>query len=129
MRIKQITVALVALAIFALPVVAFANTYQFVDNNDNLQSMTADSSTEALNTAPNLGVHSGVMLVSGGTGGAVLGSSFTSENSGDNYYQFVDSNGNIQGIYADSFAEALANANNLGLHSGVALYSGGELLE
>jgi len=67
MNIKQITTTLVALAILAIPAVTFANIYQYIDSGGNVQSIQANSPSEALATAPNLGLHSGVILVTNNT--------------------------------------------------------------
>jgi hypothetical protein len=66
MNIKKLTTALVALALFVLPVVSLANTYQYADTAGRLQTVEANSSTEALVKAPNIGSHSGVMLLTSG---------------------------------------------------------------
>ena len=112
-----------AIAMIALPAVSFASTYQFIDTSGNLQSMEAANSSIALNTAYQLGVHSGVVLVDeGGIGGLVLPSDDPSTNSGnDNYYQFIDTSGNIKGLWASSPSVALNTAYQLGIHSGVVL--------
>ena len=113
MKIKKITTILVALAVLAIPVVSFANTYQYVDSRGQLQSIEANSSSEALMTAYNIGIHSGVMLVSSqGIGGGDYTGSF---------YQFVDMSGNIQSMDATNSSTALTTAYNIGTHSGVIL--------
>jgi len=123
MKRKYIIPGLMAIAILALPAVSLANTYQFVDTSGTLQSMEADTSAIALNTAYQLGVHSGVMLVSeGGIGGLVLPDNYPSTNPGSgNYYQFIDTSGNLQGLWAANSSIALATAYQLGVHSGVVL--------
>jgi len=112
-----------AIAIFALPAASLANTYHFVDTSGDLQSINADSSNRALATAPELGVHSGVVLISeGGIGGAALPDDNTStHSSSDNYYQFINTSGDIQGLWASSPSIALNTAYQLGIHSGVVL--------
>lgn len=123
MKGKYIIPSLIAIAMFALPAVSLANTYQFVDTSSELQSMGADSFAMALATAPELGVHSGVILVNeGGIGGLVLSADYSSDNSGsDNYYQFIDTSGNLQGLWAPNSSVALNTAYQLGVHSGVIL--------
>ncbi|PIR98399.1 MAG: hypothetical protein COT88_01855 [Candidatus Colwellbacteria bacterium CG10_big_fil_rev_8_21_14_0_10_41_28] len=131
MKRKYIIPGLMAIALFALPAVSLANTYQFVDTSGDLQSMEAANSSIALNTAPELGVHSGVILVEeGGIGGLVLPDDNPPANSGsDNYYQFVDTSGDIQGVWAASPSEALNTAHELGIHSGVILVDGTILVD
>lgn len=62
---KKITTASIALAISLLPVIAFASTYQYIDRNGTLRSVEANSPTQALAIAPNIALHSGVMLIAG----------------------------------------------------------------
>lgn len=123
MKIKQITTILAALAIFALPVASYANTYQYVDSVGQLQSTQANSPGQAIATANNIGLHSGVMLVGvdgiGGIGGNDAPP--TTTNTEGSFYQFVDANNNIQSMNAISPEVALATAYNIGLHSGVVL--------
>lgn len=45
------------------PVNTSTTFYQYIDINGNVRSINASNATVALNTAPNLGVHSGVILV------------------------------------------------------------------
>lgn len=126
MKRKYIISGLMAITILAVPAVSLANTYQFIDTSGTLQNMEADTSAIALGTAPELAVHSGVMLAGeDGIGGLVLSAnypSYPSVNSGsDNYYLFVDTSGNLQGLWAANSSEALATAYQLGIHSGVVL--------
>jgi hypothetical protein len=122
MKINKITATLAVLTMLVLPTVSFANTYLYVDSGGRLQSMQANSSTEALATAPNIKFNSGVMLVSAGEFIGGIGGSFESPvNLSGTFYQFVDVNGNIQSINAGSSAEALANAVNIAPNSGVIL--------
>ncbi|MEX0910436.1 MAG: hypothetical protein WDZ73_01640 [Candidatus Paceibacterota bacterium] len=124
MKIKQIATSLAVLTVFILPTLVFANTYQYVDSNGNLQEVQANSSTEALATAINRAVHSGVMLV--GTGGVITNSNYNfsvsnTTNTSGSFYQFVDTSGNIQSINAASAEIALATAVNRHVNSGVIL--------
>lgn len=72
MNTKRIVVTLVALAVLVVPVVSSANTYQYIDTSGQLQYVQADNSSQALASAYNIGIHSGVMLYSSnwGIGGA-----------------------------------------------------------
>ncbi|MDO8601820.1 MAG: hypothetical protein Q7R62_01660 [bacterium] len=122
MKIKNTIMALAGLAIMASPVMAFASTYQFVDSSGRLQSVIASNPTEAFATARNIGFSSGVMLVSAGNTGVVLGSYYDATASGNNnYYQFVDISGNLRGVWASNPTEAFALAQKIGIHSGVML--------
>jgi len=107
------------LAVLGLPAVSLANTYQYVDSGGVLRSMQANSAVQALATAPNIGLHSGVVLVTiGGTG---TGGSYESVTTGNTFYQFIDRNGKIQSVNAASASIALASAPNIAPNSGVIL--------
>jgi hypothetical protein len=122
MKIKQITTTLMALAILALPAISTANTYQYIDSGGRLQSTQSNSPNEALATAHNIGLHSGVVLLSvGGVGGVGGNYEFPITNTSGSFYQFVDTNGNIQNMNAINSMTALDTAYNIGLHSGVVL--------
>ncbi|MEY2640862.1 MAG: hypothetical protein RL150_255 [Candidatus Parcubacteria bacterium] len=97
---------------------AEASTYEFINSSNQRTSVVANSSAEALRTAYNLGVHSGVMLVRGDTsiaGGQV------SMGQGAHVYEFINTSGQRTSVMANSLAEALRTAYNLGVHSGVML--------
>lgn len=55
--------ALALAALTALPAASFAATYAFVNTDGEVRTMEASTATQALTTAPNLHVHSGVMLL------------------------------------------------------------------
>jgi len=95
-----------------------AATYQYVNTQGQLESISADSATEALRTASNLGSHSGVMLVSNVTVQVVT---TTSNGSNSNWYMYVNDSGVVITLSANSPAEAFAKAVNLATHSGVML--------
>ena len=50
-------------AVVALPGVSFAQTYAYVNTSGDVSSVEADTASQALVTAPSIGVHSGVMLI------------------------------------------------------------------
>ena len=119
MKTKRITTTLVALAVLVLPAVSSASTYQYIDTAGRIQSTQANSSTEALATAYNIGLHSGVVLVNvNGIGGSYES---PTTNIGGSFYQFVDIYGNVQSMNAVSSTVALATAYNIGSNSGVVL--------
>ena len=61
---KKVLLSAFALAaVIAAPVAALAATYAFVNTSGEVRTMDATSAAQALSTAPNLGVHSGVMLI------------------------------------------------------------------
>lgn len=128
---KKITTAFVALAISILPAIAFASTYQYVDNSGNLRTVEANSPTQALATAPNIASHSGVMLASQGivAGATVVvvptGTTITTvtptNTAGLFHYQYVNTSGNLQSVWANNSAVAIALAANIAYNSGVML--------
>jgi hypothetical protein len=116
MKIKNFLKGFMVMTVLVLPGISMANTYQFIDTGGSLQSVQADNSSTALNTAYQLGIHGGVMLT--GMGNLFLPTSVNNTGTG-NYYQFVDTNGNLQGVWAANSLEELATAYRLGIHSGV----------
>ncbi len=50
-------------ATVALPGISFAQTYAYVNTSGDVSSVDAASADAALMTAPNIGVHSGVMMI------------------------------------------------------------------
>lgn len=112
----NILTGFMALALVILPTVSFANTYKFVDTSGNLQSVEANSATEALATAHPLALHSGVWLVEKTDSNTVIP---TQTNGSGNYYLFVNTSGNLQGVWAPNASVALATAHPLAPHSGV----------
>lgn len=55
--------ALAVASIIAVPAITLAATYQYVDTSGNLRTETAPDASSALAGAPDIAVHSGVMLV------------------------------------------------------------------
>lgn len=49
--------------LMGIPTVSFAANYAYVNHAGEVNMIIADSPTEALNTAPGIGVHSGVMIL------------------------------------------------------------------
>jgi hypothetical protein len=64
---KIITATLGLAAVLALPAAAFAQTatytYEYVNTSGAIASITAPDATTALNNAPNLALHSGVIYI------------------------------------------------------------------
>lgn len=50
-------------AIMAVPSVSFAANYAYVNHMGEVNMVSADSPMEAINTAPSIGIHSGVMIL------------------------------------------------------------------
>lgn len=114
---KKLIMTSVVMAIMAtVPMLSFAATYQYVDTNGSLSAVDANSPTQAL-TVSNIAPTSGVMLVSDSL-------SFTSfVPAGTNTYQYVDTNGNVSAVNADSPTQALT-VSNIAPTSGVMLITG-----
>lgn len=106
------------MGLLLLPGVSMANTYHFIDTSDNLQSMNANSSSIALDTAYQLGMHSGVRLIKDGQ---TVPSTPVDATGTGNYYHFIDTSGDLQGMWAVNSTVALDTAHQLGITSGVRL--------
>lgn len=105
-----------AIALLALPAITVAKTYQFIDTSGNIQSIEANTPQEAIDTAYKLGIHSGVILVDNNSPDL---SSPTNTNGSDSYYNFIDTSGNLQGLWAANSSDAIDEAYQRGIHSGV----------
>lgn len=118
MKIKYILNGFMFMALLLLPAISMANTYHFIDTSGNRQSMEASNSAVALATAHQLGIHSGVMMMEKGDSVVVI--PIVTPGSG-NYYHFIDTSGNLKGMWAVNSSVALDTAYQLGIHSGVML--------
>ncbi len=72
MKILALSAATVA-GVLALPAASFAATYAYVNTSGEVMSVEATSANQALMTAPNLAVHSGVMIIDSTDDTAVVG--------------------------------------------------------
>lgn len=61
--------------VMALPSLASAATYAYVNKSGEVSTITADSATSALMTAPNMDTHSGVMLLTSQLDFGIVGDS------------------------------------------------------
>lgn len=120
MKVTQTVTALMLLTVVVLPTVSLASTYQYVDNAGKIQSVEANSSSQALAIAPNIAPHSGVILGKIANTGTTYDPGTTTNTSGS-FYQYVDVNGNVQSVNAPNASTALATAPNISPHSGVIL--------
>lgn len=116
---KKILLAI--LCTFGIPAVSFAAAYQYVTTSGTLQTVSASSPTEALAIAPNIDSHSGVILLDGSTVPLQFVPNIPAQTSGTHLYQYVDINGSLRTVVADSPAQALMFATNIDPHSGVIL--------
>ncbi len=64
------TAAIVALG---FPAISQAALYAYVDNTGDVKAVTANDWTTAINTAPNIYAHSGVILLSTGGDQGIIG--------------------------------------------------------
>lgn len=60
-------------AFIALPAFAFAATYAYVDNIGDVKTITADDWQTAIAIAPNIYIHSGVLLLDSAADYEVVG--------------------------------------------------------
>ncbi|MDB5245263.1 MAG: hypothetical protein JWN90_368 [Parcubacteria group bacterium] len=58
-------------AVIALPSMSYAATYAYVNSSGEVAAVTADTAAQALATAPNMDIHSGVMLLSNPNDGII----------------------------------------------------------
>ncbi len=61
--ILKIATAALLIAPFGMAAIAHAATYAYVNSSGNVSTVTASGWQTALATAPNIGLHSGVMLL------------------------------------------------------------------
>lgn len=62
-RLAEIAAIIIALAVVALPAIASAANYAYVDQVGNVRSITSDTWQTAIATAPNIHINSGVVLL------------------------------------------------------------------
>jgi hypothetical protein len=91
-----------SLGFFGASAVLADTTYYYVTANEEIATVTADSSTMALNTAPNIKYNSGVIAADGlfGQGGDYV-------TADSDTYLYVDASGNIDTESAASASAAL----------------------
>jgi hypothetical protein len=118
MNTKQIPAVLLLLGVLLLPTISFAGNYQYIDTTGSLRSIEATNATIAINTAPSIAYNSGVRLV---TSNDTIPYNTPVTNASRNFYQYIDTSGNIRSINASSASIALASASNIATHSGVIL--------
>jgi predicted small integral membrane protein len=66
-----------ALAVLGNPEFSYASTYAYVNHVGEVRSVDAATPQNAINTAPSIGVHSGVMLLNTFTGNDIIGDQVT----------------------------------------------------
>lgn len=109
-----------AFALVLIPTISFANTYKFVDTNGNLRNIEANSASIALATAYPIAYNSGVWLVDKNSSDTSAPTTTPTQPAGyGNFYLFVNTSGNLQGIWAPNASVALTTAHPLAPHSGV----------
>lgn len=76
--------------------------------------------SQALATAHPLALHSGVWLVDKNGFKPTVSATITTQTTGSgNYYLYINTSGDIKGVWAPNASVALATAYQLALHSGV----------
>lgn len=70
--------AIVALALLSLPGFASAASYAYVDATGEVRMVTADTWMKAIAVAPNIHVHSGVLLLNDASDFTIIGDTVTS---------------------------------------------------
>ncbi len=109
-----------------LPVATFAASYQYIDTGGTVRTVSAESSSEAVQLATNIDPHSGIMPASGSlsSGDNVVVTPTPTASDGTQLYHYIDRNGVVQDVRARSAAEAMSLAVNMDSHSGVKLDMG-----
>ncbi len=119
MMVRNLSTSITAIAFVALflgTTVSAQQAYQYVNTSGNVQTIIAESPTQAILLAENRTSASGVILLGGVGGGDPINP--LGEN-GAYFYQFVNTSGNIGSMNASSPTEALNTALNLAQYSGV----------
>ena len=135
--LKSIAVATLALAIFAsIAVAVFAQeSYLYVNTDENLKSVAAETPTEAIEKPADIKSDSGVILSASFDAlseGSVLGINDTAEpidlapmqvvqNTSQELYAFVNTEGGMSYITSEDPTTALDEADNIKSDSGVLL--------
>ncbi len=115
--ILMIGLALALVVALAFPMFSYAATYAYVNTSGQLSMVSANSSQDALSNTSNLGLHSGVMLVSG-TGGV---EPVQYSSSGATQYGYVNSSGVVTFVTANTSGGAFSDSINISEYSGVIL--------
>lgn len=72
-NIIRFVVAIAAIAVAAVPALSLAATFAYVNTQGEVRTVTADSASIALMTAPNIDSHSGVLLLDSADDNVILG--------------------------------------------------------
>lgn len=111
---KNISIVVAMLFVIGFAQSVSAATYQYITTSGSLGTVTANSVTDAFIFANNRAEHSGFILVSNTNGGGV-------NYIGDVMYVYVNADGFIVSVSADSSSEAFADTINKSMYSGVML--------
>lgn len=115
--VGAIGILIVGLFVLSLYSVANAATYNYVNTSGGISSVIANTSTEAINSVPNIALHSGVMLTSGS--GNTSSGNTSAALSGPTQYGYVNDSGVFTRVYANTSAGAFSNSVDISEHSGV----------
>ncbi len=106
------------LTVFAF-VLGFSNvtnaaTYEYVNTSGGISSVTANNGSNAITLAPNLALHSGVILVDGSSNNVT-----SVYSSGNTQYMYVNESGVVTVVNANTSSGAFQDSVNISTHSGV----------
>ena len=110
---KYTILAMSALLMFGLTTFADAATYEYVNTNGTISTINADSADQAITTATNRAMGSGVILVTGNE--SVVTSSTNTQ------FGYVNESGVVVTVDANTSSQAFSESNNISDHSGVIL--------
>lgn len=69
----NIGILIATLAFLATPLLSYAATYAYVDNGGDVKSVVANDWQTAINIAPNIYIHSGVMILNSAADYEIVG--------------------------------------------------------
>lgn len=104
---------------FALPLAAFASTYDYVNTSGVMQSVVANSADQALALATNIDPHSGVILDTGVVVTTTNSGVVVTTTTGGTMFEYVNTAGILETVSAPDSTTAMALAVNRAPNSGV----------
>lgn len=117
-----LAVAMIGLFAFSFPAISNAATYAYVNTSGAVVNTTANSPSIAIATAPNIALHSGVILVNSNSN-ITAAPVVTTSGEQQIGYLYVNASGEVVYVDANSSADAFSGSINIGSHSGVMLIS------
>lgn len=117
-RSLQIGAFALIITTFVSPALSYAATYQYVNTSGTISNTNAQSSAQAIATAPGISAHSGVMLTSQHMSN-VTPTNYTYGQS--TQYGYINSSGMFTVVTANSSNNAFTDSVNIAQRSGVIL--------